>query len=178
MKTVKEWISALPEPIRGKALRAMKNVPWHNSMNNEPSMDRALNCAFWWHETKEGHLYWLDICNRAKAGEFDKKKPKPAAKATTMKAKTKGGGKPIAVTLKETKDGRWKATVDHPWRREPYEVKGPNGKPMRYARVFTAKRGALRNIGGLRYGDKLNGDAMFVEASTMRAINFQIQRRK
>ena len=178
MKTIKKWISELPEPIRGKALRAMKHVPFCNPSDKRPSMSRALGSAFYWTLTEDGGRYWLAIFCRAEDGEFDEKKPKQAAKATTMKAKTKGKGKPIEVTLKETKDGRWKATVDHPWRREPYEVKGPNRRPMRFARVFTAKRGALRNIGGGRCGVDLRGEPVYRELSTMKAIHFQIQRRK
>lgn len=174
MKTIKQWISELPEPIRRKALRAMKKAPWHNSTDNMPSMLKALSGAFWWTKTEDGGRYWLGIYDRAKAGEFDRKKPKPAAKATTMKANTKGRGKPIAVTLKETKHATqpWTVEIDHPGRREPYRMK------QRYARAFTAKRGALRNIGGGRCGVDLRGEPVYRELSTMKAIHFQIQRRK
>lgn len=58
MKTIKEWLNELPEPIRGKAFN---NVPECGTVVWEipaTSMYDAIVGAFIWKDTPQGYDYW------------------------------------------------------------------------------------------------------------------------
>lgn len=64
MKTIKEWISELPEPIRARAM-AYEGKNWGDK---EAKLCNAIGGAFFWHKSKEGHDYWYLVS----LGEYDK----------------------------------------------------------------------------------------------------------
>ena len=57
MKTVKEWLSKLPEPARSHAL---DNCEIPESITADSILE-ALMIAFVWERTVEGWFYWNDI---------------------------------------------------------------------------------------------------------------------
>jgi hypothetical protein len=57
MKSISEWLDQLPEPYRTKAL---DNMEWDDYSADD--MVDALQGAFLWENTPEGHKYWLDLC--------------------------------------------------------------------------------------------------------------------
>lgn len=57
-KTIKEWLEDLPEPYRTQALN---NTDEDLLEITEETQSEALNTAFWWSETKEGHDYWSQL---------------------------------------------------------------------------------------------------------------------
>ena len=60
MKTIKEWLSELPEPERSQSLKNLKN-----QKNKEAdSMPDAILSAFVWSETEQGRKYWERIRNK------------------------------------------------------------------------------------------------------------------
>lgn len=64
MKTNKEWLEELPEPIRSEALA---NLDTH--INYLTLLD-AIYSSFVWASTKEGHDYWAEIAKDIEADEF------------------------------------------------------------------------------------------------------------
>jgi hypothetical protein len=80
-KTIKQWLSELPEPYRTEALHNLEVCPWYGPEAAKDSLSEALSIGFWWDCTKRGLDYWLAIYIRARAGEFD-------IKPTTMKKQT------------------------------------------------------------------------------------------
>jgi predicted Rossmann fold nucleotide-binding protein DprA/Smf involved in DNA uptake len=64
MKTIKEWLMDLPEPVRSRALKYGQELHWVN----QNSLQSALGTAFTWHETEESGEYWVNVCN----GDYDK----------------------------------------------------------------------------------------------------------
>ena len=80
-KTIKQWLSELPEPYRTEALHNLEVCPWYGPEAASDSLSEALSTGFWWDCTKQGLDYWLAIYIRARAGEFD-------IKPTTMKKQT------------------------------------------------------------------------------------------
>ena len=77
-KTIKEWLSELPEPYRTKAIENCKA----SERVRPSSLKEALCGAFSWLDTPQGYDYWAEVYKRAEAGEFDRK-------PTTMKKQTK-----------------------------------------------------------------------------------------
>lgn len=63
MKTIKEWLEELPEPYRSQAL---KNVHKHLLTAKDESLSEALNGAFTWKNTPQGHDYWMDLRDKLK----------------------------------------------------------------------------------------------------------------
>jgi hypothetical protein len=59
MKTIKEWLMELPEPVRSRALKYDKEMHKFNC----GSMQSALGAAFTWHETEEKSDYWTYVYN-------------------------------------------------------------------------------------------------------------------
>lgn len=58
MKTIKEWLSELPEPYKTKALaNASKAV----LKEEEPDLNQALRAAFIWETAPEGKVYWDNV---------------------------------------------------------------------------------------------------------------------
>ena len=60
MKTIKEWLMELPEPIRSRALK-YESDPIDNWNETTYNMNNALLCAFKWVATKEGGDYWAKV---------------------------------------------------------------------------------------------------------------------
>jgi hypothetical protein len=54
MKSIKQWVQELPEPIKSRAL-FYEAYNWHVEMEN---LAPAIGGAFVWVHSKEGHLYW------------------------------------------------------------------------------------------------------------------------
>ena len=67
-KTIKEWLETLPEPYRSEAIA---NMPDTAKDHLECCLGDAIEGAFTWAESKQGYGYWLDIVDRAEAGEFN-----------------------------------------------------------------------------------------------------------
>jgi hypothetical protein len=58
LKTIKEWLSELPEPYRTQAL---KNTNQRELGETANSLNNALSLAFVWDRTEQGHSYWEDL---------------------------------------------------------------------------------------------------------------------
>jgi hypothetical protein len=54
-----EWLELLPEPYRGKALEAVKDVP--RSPNEICEYKDCVDHAFWWGQTKENLSFWDSV---------------------------------------------------------------------------------------------------------------------
>lgn len=64
MKTVKQWLEELPEPIRTQAFENNRLQDRVYSLEVKvPSLSSAILLAFKWHGTDEGHHYWDNITN-------------------------------------------------------------------------------------------------------------------
>ena len=57
MKTIKEWLMELPDPVRSRALK-YESEPIDNWNETTYNMNKALLHAFKWVATKEGSDYW------------------------------------------------------------------------------------------------------------------------
>lgn len=57
MKTIKEWLSELPEPYRGQAL-ANYDPLFAGVSRQVPDLSTAISSAFEWNKTTEGIDYW------------------------------------------------------------------------------------------------------------------------
>jgi hypothetical protein len=57
MKTIKEWLMELPEPVRSRALKYGQEL--HGVKQN--SLKAALSTAFSWKETGEKAYYWICV---------------------------------------------------------------------------------------------------------------------
>ena len=57
-KTIKEWLSELPDGYRE---RALVNTDEDAMENKEESMDNAIAAAFFWNSSHEGHKFWSDV---------------------------------------------------------------------------------------------------------------------
>jgi predicted Rossmann fold nucleotide-binding protein DprA/Smf involved in DNA uptake len=57
MKTIKEWLMDLPEPVRSRALKYGQELHW----TNQNSLKAALSTAFAWDETEEESKYWVYV---------------------------------------------------------------------------------------------------------------------
>lgn len=60
-KTIREWLSELPEPERTQAI---ENTPENIGRVKSSSMSEAIECAFPWYESPQGHNYCEEICER------------------------------------------------------------------------------------------------------------------
>jgi len=60
MKTIKEWLSELPEPYRSQAL---ENTAVDTLDENEGNLSMALHEAFDWETSLQGHNYWRILYN-------------------------------------------------------------------------------------------------------------------
>jgi len=58
-KTIKEWLESLYEPYRTQALENMDNDGVPNSL--ESSLRDAIEGAFWWESSPQGHYYWKNL---------------------------------------------------------------------------------------------------------------------
>jgi hypothetical protein len=100
-------------------------------------------------------------------------------KAPTIKAAKAKGPKPVYVYLKKGRHRTqpWTFIIDEPG------VGPVKTKRERYARKFTAKRGAQRMLGAVRFGTTLSGRPMWIVPvwaspsgndlkSTMRPVTF------
>lgn len=73
-RPILEWYEQLPEPIRSQAI---ENYDPDFSKLVDEMASSSVNAIWWgfdWEETEEkgqGLDYWFEVCNRAKAGEFD-----------------------------------------------------------------------------------------------------------
>lgn len=61
-KTIKQWLSELPEPYREQALKYSALEKTENLML--PSMTEALRYAFTWGQTVQGTEYWAELKRR------------------------------------------------------------------------------------------------------------------
>jgi hypothetical protein len=69
MKTNLEWYKLLPDPYR---MQAINNAERDDVLGMKISSLPASLFAFPWETTPEGHAYWQQVFDKAKAGEFDK----------------------------------------------------------------------------------------------------------
>ena len=60
MKTIREWLSELPEPYRSQALENVdeKFIEYGYNKNRCKSISTAILYAFDWSLSKQGHKYW------------------------------------------------------------------------------------------------------------------------
>jgi hypothetical protein len=81
MKTTHQWLMELPEPIKTKALLNVERQKRGRWLNYErDSFFGAIDEAFLWDRTPEGHLYWLEIAE----GQFsDKDSSEPESPTQT-----------------------------------------------------------------------------------------------
>lgn len=61
MKTIKQWLNELPEPIRSRALKYENGYYSSNWENEEYSLSVALWSAFPFSETDESRMYWVKV---------------------------------------------------------------------------------------------------------------------
>jgi hypothetical protein len=90
-------------------------------------------------------------------------------KAPTIKAGKAKGPKPVYVYLKKGRHRTqpWTFIIDEPG------VGPVTTKRERYARKFTAKRGALRMLGAVQFGTTLSGRPMWiVRGKNVRPVTF------
>lgn len=69
-KTVKEWLEMLPEPYKSEAL-TMAAI-YKTLGYKYTSLFDALSYGFVFNDSPQRHDYWVDVCDRAEKGEFDK----------------------------------------------------------------------------------------------------------
>jgi hypothetical protein len=70
MKTLHQWLMELPEPIKTKALLNIDRQRRGKWVGHEcRDLSEAINMAFFWDKTPEGHFYWLQIAE----GQFSDK---------------------------------------------------------------------------------------------------------
>lgn len=84
-KTVKEWLSELPEPYKARALANLcrEGANKHAATMLRKNIPDALSIAFMWNVSPEGHDFW-----KAVAKHFEKGTPLPIIK--------RGGARPGA----------------------------------------------------------------------------------
>ena len=62
MKTIREWLNELPEPIRSRAIRNTENESdTLLDTITDVNFKNALWVAFIWSNTPEGHNYWGSV---------------------------------------------------------------------------------------------------------------------
>ena len=59
MKPIKQWLEELPEPYRTQALENCQEEFYLKKCTS--SQHLALEHAFFWGKTPQGHNYWSDI---------------------------------------------------------------------------------------------------------------------
>jgi len=67
-KTVLEWLHMLPEPYRS---RAIANANENNAELKRFTLQYAIQTAFVWENSPEGHDYWSEVCDMAENAGFD-----------------------------------------------------------------------------------------------------------
>ncbi len=70
MKTIKQWLETLPNPIKEKALA---NLIKDREDKEEENLSDALYEAFYWSKADEGYNYWYGVDMLAQSGDFNKK---------------------------------------------------------------------------------------------------------
>lgn len=70
-KTIKTWLSELPEGYRERAISQMSST--HILKVDRPSLMSALHAFCTWSNTKEGFDFWSGVCEWSK----DSSKPLP-----------------------------------------------------------------------------------------------------
>jgi hypothetical protein len=62
MKTIKEWLMELPEPVRSRALKYEgSELDWHE---NKDSLIEAMYNFIYWGGSSEGFYYWSLVKNK------------------------------------------------------------------------------------------------------------------
>lgn len=62
MKTIREWLEALPPDIRERALANVKAQRRGRTLaSKQPDLEDAILTLFIWHVTPEGFRYWNDV---------------------------------------------------------------------------------------------------------------------
>lgn len=75
MKTIREWLSELPEPYRSKAvLNTSKRIL--NSKSR--TLGETLISAFSWEATTDGYEYWNDLWRRETSKDRKRKTDAPS----------------------------------------------------------------------------------------------------
>ena len=70
-KTIKEWLSELPSPIREKALfNFEKEGLWNDDDTKVESLSAAIISGFTWNESEEPSDYWGSVYLQAKSGSL------------------------------------------------------------------------------------------------------------
>lgn len=60
--TARQWLERIADPdLRKKALDNLEKFPKETDNTKYDSIDTALDWAFQWFKTPEGHSYWYDI---------------------------------------------------------------------------------------------------------------------
>ncbi len=60
MKTIKEWLEALPDGYRE---RALKNLDVQKAQCLKDGFENAIYAAFFWGESEEGHAFWNEVAH-------------------------------------------------------------------------------------------------------------------
>jgi len=71
MKTTREFLKQLPEPVRTQAISQINNN-YYNYEGYSIDIRHALYCFNGWVQTKEGFKYWSTIYKLAQSGAFDR----------------------------------------------------------------------------------------------------------
>ena len=58
MKTIRQWLSELPEPYRTQSL---DNLPSKSNIEKVSSMQAALINGFEWDKSPQGTQYWVKL---------------------------------------------------------------------------------------------------------------------
>lgn len=67
MKTIRDWLSELPEPYKGQALANMDTQRLSNEGGTHANMRSAIEAAFRWLDSTEGTMYWSDLRDKYKS---------------------------------------------------------------------------------------------------------------
>jgi len=79
MKTIREWLEQLPEPYRGQAMANMDIQRPGDLGGEHPCIRNAIEAAFRWDDSKEGHEYWSDLRDKYKSAPWnDDATPEPS----------------------------------------------------------------------------------------------------
>lgn len=71
MKTIKEWLSELPEPYKTQALTAYAIYPFPSSLNQSTdSLQSAVDEGFNWEKTEQGNEYWENLSGVINEGKL------------------------------------------------------------------------------------------------------------
>jgi len=78
MKTISAWLKKLPDPHRTQALANLKSRDKNKviAKTKVEKLSNAVQSAFIWNTTPEGHVYWENLIINIELQEYERKNSK------------------------------------------------------------------------------------------------------